>query len=400
MNIALYIARRYTISKSKSTAINIITGIAVLGIVASTAALFIIMSAFSGLRSYTVSFSNATDPDLKATARTGKSFTITAQQEQQLKNEKSIALYSKVAEERVLFYFDEKEQVAYLKGVDSLYNKVNAIEPKLVLGSWIQPATNQVCVGLGIADKLSLGLMDFNRPLEVFVPKPGRGAINTPEDAFNKSALTPVAVYSINDDQDSKYVFCNLDLAQELLMFSPEKVTGIEMRLAKGASETEAREALNRIFGNSLAIKNREQQNDSMYKMLNAENTVVYLFCSLVVVMTLFCLAGALIMLILDKKENIRTLHSIGAELKSLRQVFFLQGVFITSIGVAIGLLISSGVIFLQQQYSLLMITATLAYPVEFNLRNVVIVIATIYILGLIASRIAAGRVNAKLLEN
>ncbi|PHK19510.1 membrane protein, partial [Nostoc linckia z15] len=228
----------------------------------------------------------------------------------------------------------------------------------------------------------------------------GRGAINTPEDAFNKSALTPVAVYSINDDQDSKYVFCNLDLAQELLMFSPEKVTGIEMRLAKGASETEAREALNRIFGNSLAIKNREQQNDSMYKMLNAENTVVYLFCSLVVVMTLFCLAGALIMLILDKKENIRTLHSIGAELKSLRQVFFLQGVFITSIGVAIGLLISSGVIFLQQQYSLLMITATLAYPVEFNLLNVVIVIATIYILGLIASRIAAGRVNAKLLEN
>lgn len=400
MNIALYIARRYTISKSKSTAINIITGIAVLGIVASTAALFIIMSAFSGLRSYTVSFSNATDPDLKATARTGKSFTITAQQEQQLKNEKSIALYSKVAEERVLFYFDEKEQVAYLKGVDSLYNKVNAIEPKLVLGSWIQPATNQVCVGLGIADKLSLGLMDFNRPLEVFVPKPGRGAINTPEDAFNKSALTPVAVYSINDDQDSKYVFCNLDLAQELLMFSPEKVTGIEMRLAKGASETEAREALDRIFGKGLAIKNREQQNDSMYKMLNAENTVVYLFCSLVVVMTLFCLAGALIMLILDKKENIRTLHSIGAELKSLRQVFFLQGVFITSIGVAIGLLISSGVILLQQQYSLLMITATLAYPVEFNLLNVVIVIATIYILGLIASRIAAGRVNAKLLEN
>lgn len=400
MNIALYIARRYTVSKSKSTAINIITGIAVLGIVASTAALFIIMSAFSGLRAYTVSFSNATDPDLKAVPLTGKSFTFSEKQKNLLAHESSIAQYSRIAEERVLFYFDGKEQVAYLKGVDSSYTSVTGIKQKLVLGTWPKAGTNQVAVGLAIADRLSMGLMDFNRPFEVYVPKAGEGTIDTPEDAFNKSALTPIAIYSINDDLDNKYVFCDLPLAQEMLQFPPGRVTGIEIKLAKGATEAEAKEALQRVFGNTLDIKNRKQQNDSMYKMLNAENIVVYLFCSLVVVMTLFCLAGSLIMLILDKKENIKTLRSIGAEMNSLRNIFFFQGLFITTIGVVIGLGISIGVVFLQKHFSLLMITDKLAYPVEFNFFNVILVLATMYVLGILVSRIAASRVNTRLLEN
>jgi lipoprotein-releasing system permease protein len=399
LSFPFYIARRYTISKSSNNAVNIITRIAALGIIVSTAALFVILSVFSGLKDISIGFTNAIDPDLKATSLIGKSFSISDKQQQQLKNIKEIAAVSKVAEERVLFYFDEKEQVAYMKGVDSLFTNVNPIEKKLVAGKWLEPKTAQTVVGYGITSKLSLGLMDFNHGLEVFVPKAGTGNIETAEDAFNKSVLVPVAVYSINDDIDSKYVFCDLTLAQDLLQFNHNQLTSLEFKLTPGASEETARQKLLALFNNKIYIKNRAQLNDSLYKMLNAENLVTYLFCSLVVVLTLFCLAGALIMLILDKKENIKTLYNMGTEVGSLRKIFLFQGIFITAIGAFLGLAIGSAIILIQQQYQVIMITETLSYPVNFNLINIGIVVLTIFILGILASWIAAGRVSKKLLR-
>ena len=400
MSFPFYIARRYTISKSKSTAVNIITRIAALGIIVSATALFVILSVFSGLKNFSLSFTNATDPDIKVTSTLGKSFFITPKQEEKIANLKEIATYSKVAEERVLFYFDQKEQVAYLKGVDSLFTKVNPIKKQLAIGQWLTPGTPQCIVGIGTTTKLSLGLFDFNHALEVYVPKAGKNGLNSPEDAFNKSILVPMGIYSINDDVDSKYVFCDLILAQEMLEFKPNQYSALEIKLKPNASEEALRTSLNDIFNNSITVKNRAQLNDSLYKMLNAENLVTYLFCSLVVVLTLFCLAGALIMLILDKKENIKTLYNLGAEVKNLRKIFLYQGIFITALGAIFGLTIGSAIVFAQQYYQLVMITPTLAFPVEYNVTNIIIVILTIFVLGILASWIAAGRVNQKLLEN
>lgn len=400
MSFPFYIARRYTISKSKSTAVNIITGIAALGIIVSTTALFVILSVFSGLKHFSIDFTNATDPDLKASPKTGKSFILSPGQEQQLSAVKEIAVYSKVAEERVLFYFDQKEQVAFIKGVDSLFTKVNPLEKKLIGGQWFKHGTTQAVVGYGTMAKLSMGLFDFNHSLEVFVPKPGKGAIDTPEDAFNKSALVPMGVYSINDDVDSKYVYTDITLAQDLLQYKRNQLSAIEFKLAPGAAETAAIAKLNSIFKGRLVIKNRSQLNDALYKMLNAENLVTYLFCSLVVVLTLFCLAGALIMLILDKKENIKTLYSLGTEVSSLRKIFLYQGIFITILGAVFGLAIGSAIVLAQQYYSVIMITPTLPYPVDYTFTNTAVVVLTIIILGILASYIAAARVSKKLLEN
>ena len=402
MGFPLYIAKRYTISRSKSTAVNIITVIASLGIFVSTASLFVIMSVFSGLRDFSLSFTNATDPDLKVMPVTGKSFLVSPQQAAQLKGLKAIAAYSFVAEERVLFFFDEKEQVAYLKGVDSLYTNVNAINKKEILlgGNWLKMYTGQVVVGAGIFTKLSLGLFDMSRPLDVYVPKAGEGAINSEEDGFNKEQLMVVGVYSINDDVDNKYVFCGLDLAQDLLEFKRNQYTAIELKLAPGASEDAMRDKLNTIFKNNIVIKNRAQLNDSLYKMLNAENLVTYLFCSLVVVLTLFCLAGALIMLILDKKDNIKTLYSLGAEVPTLRKIFLYHGIFITTLGAISGLIVGLIIVIAQEQFSLVMITTTMAYPVALTAANVAIVLATIFVLGILASWIAATRINNSLLQN
>lgn len=398
MSFPFYIARRYTISRSKSTAINIITGIAATGIVVSTAALFVILSVFSGLKDFSLSFTNTTDPDLKLTPLMGKSILVLPKQEQELKNLKGVAVYSKIAEERVLFYFDGKEQVAYMKGVDSLFIKVNPMKGSIT-GLWLAPYTGEAVVGEGIMRKLSMGLGEFYRDFEVFVPKAGKNAILSEDDAFTKTQLIPVGAYTINDDQDSKFVYIDLALAQEMLQFKRNQFTSLEFRLANGADEAAVRKSIAAIFGNKVTLKNREELNDSLHKMLNSENLVTYMVCSLVVVLTLFCLAGALIMLILDKKENIKTMYSLGAEIKSLRNIFFYQGIFITTLGATFGLALGAAIVLIQEHYSLVMITGTMAYPVRFSVMNIVIVLLTIFILGILASRIAATRVGKKLME-
>jgi lipoprotein-releasing system permease protein len=399
LNFPLYIAKRYSISTSKNNAINIINRIASMGIIIGALALFVVLSVFSGLKEFSLSFTNAIDPDLKLNATLGKSIFITPKQECQIKQIDGLVSYSKIIEERVLFTFDGKQQVTYLKGIDSLFTKVNPVEKNLFNGQWLAPNTNQVVVGYGIAQQFSMGLLDFNRPLQVFVPKPGKGAIENPEQAFNQSDLLPIGIYTVNEDLDSKYVFADLGLAQELLEYKPNQVSGLEIKIQKGANEKAVIEQLQTIFNNTITVKNRAQLNESLYKMLNTENIAVYLIFTLVIVVALFNLIGALIMMILDKKGNLKTLFNLGVEIKDLRKIFLLQGTLLSVFGGVIGLLLGIVIVVLQQQFELIMITPTMAYPIVFTLENVLIVLGTIISLGFIASLIASSRVSKKLLD-
>ena len=399
MNFPLYIAKRYIFSKSKNNAINIITGIASMGIIVGAMALFVVLSVFSGLRDFSLSFSNDFDPDLKVNPVKGKSFFITPKQENQLKTINGIASYSKIIEERVLFYFDGKEQVSYLKGVDSNFVKINAIGDKLFNGQWLKPDTYQVVVGYGISQKLSLGLFDFNNPFEVFVPKPGKGIIENPDQAFNKSVLIPVGIYAVSEELDSKYVFADLGLAQELLGFKINQISGIEIKTKPNTDEVKIIAEIERVFQNKVEVKNRAQLNATLYKMLNTENIAVYLIFTLVIIIALFNLIGALIMMILDKKDNLKTLFNLGTEVKNLRKIFLLQGSLLSVFVGVFGLLLGIILVVIQQQFQLIMITSTLAYPVVFSIENVLIVLATIIALGILASLIASSRVSKKLLE-
>jgi lipoprotein-releasing system permease protein len=399
LNFPLYIAKRYSISTSKNNAINIINRIASMGIIIGALALFVVLSVFSGLKEFSLSFTNAIDPDLKLSPTKGKSILITPEQERQIKEIDGLVSYSKIIEERVLFTFDGKQQVTYLKGVDSLFTKVNPIEKNLFNGQWLANNTNQVVVGYGIAQEFSMGLLDFNRPLEVFVPKPGKGAIENPEQAFNQSVLLAIGIYTVNEDLDSKYVFADLGLAQELLEYKPNQVSGLEIKIQKGANEKAVVKQLQSIFKNTITVKNRAQLNESLYKMLNTENIAVYLIFTLVIVVALFNLIGALIMMILDKKGNLKTLFNLGVEIKDLRKIFLLQGTLLSVFGGVIGLLLGIVIVVLQQQFELVMITPTMPYPVVFTLENVWIVLATIISLGFIASLIASSRVSKKLLD-
>lgn len=362
-------------------------------------ALFVVLSVFSGLVDFSLSFSNSIDPDLKISTTVGKSFTYSEAQQQRVRKIEGIANSSQIIEERVLFVFDGKEQVTYLKGVDSLFDKVSTIKKSLFNGQWLKPNTRQVVVGYGISEKLSLGLYDFNNPLEVYVPKPGSGTIESADDAFNKSILTPVGIFAISEELDSKYVFSDIGLAQDLLGYQPNQISGIEIKLKPKADEAKVVKALQTIFKSNCVIKNRMQLNDGLYKMLNTENIAVYLIFTLVIIIALFNLIGALIMMILDKKGNLKTLYNLGVEVKDLRKIFLFQGTLLSVIGGLIGLFLGAIIVLIQQHFQLIMITPTLSYPVIFSLQNVIIVLVTIVSLGFIASLIASSRVSKGLLE-
>ena len=397
MNLSFYIAKRYAVSFSKNKAINIITGIASVGIIASTMALFVFLSVFSGLKEFSLNLANASDPDLRLETTTGKTFVVNPKQEELLKKSEAITSYSKIIEERVYFMYDNKELVAHIKGVDSRFIQVTDFNNHLYAGEWFENNSENVVVGADISRKLGLGLFDYNNGLEAYAPKPGKGNIENPNEAFNKVLLFPSGIYSINEELDSKYVFCSIDLAQNFLGLKNSEITNLEIKLKVGANENQVREELTSIFGKSIKIKNRAQLNDSLYKMLQSENLFIYLFSTLVVILTLFCLAGAIVMIIIDKRDNLKTLYNIGVTQTSIRTIFFTQGIMITMFGLFIGLGLAIGIILLQQHFSFIMITPTMPYPVLFEWQNMLIVIMTIVILGLISSWIASGTVNKKL---
>ena len=399
MNFPFYIAKRYIFSKSKNNAINIITRIASGGIVIGAMALFIVLSVFSGLREFSLSFSNDFDPDLKASPVTGKSFTISPEQEKQIKNSQGIADFSKIIEERVLFSFKGKQQVAYLKGVDQNFVKVNKASEKLFNGQWVKPNTYQCVVGYGISEKLSMGLFDFNNPFETYVPKPGKGNIENPEEAFNKSSLIPVGIYAMSEELDSKYVFADLGLAQELLEYKPSQISGIEIKTKPNANQTEVIGQIQKILNNKVNVKTRAELNATLYKMLNTENVAIYLIFTLVIIMILFAFSGAIIMMVLDKRENLKTLYYLGTEPKNLKKIFLFQGTLLCAIGGIIGLIVGSIIVLAQQQFQLIMITQSLAYPVVFSLENIAIVFGTIMLLGFAASLIASSRASKSVLD-
>lgn len=398
MNFPFYIAKRYALSFSKSTAINTITAIASLGIIVSAMALFVVMSVFSGLKEFSLGFSNSTDPDIKIEATKGKSFILTSDQKNQLKKSANFAAFSQIVEERVFFSYDGKQQVAYLKGVDSFYTSVTSFNKEIEVGSWLDSKSNQAIIGAGFMRKLSIGLLDFNNRLEAIAPKPKKGQLNS-EDDFKSIVIIPVGYYNLNDEIDNKYVFCTIEIAQELLGFKSNQVTNMEFKINANSNEERAIAELKSIFKNQVIIKNRAQLNDSLYKMLNTENIAVYLIFTLVIIIALFNLIGALIMMIIDKKANLKTLFNLGVEIKNLRGIFFFQGGLITFFGGLIGLILGIIIVLIQQNFSLIMVSETLAYPVTFEIKNILIVLATIYFLGFLASLLASNTVSKKLVE-
>ena len=399
MNFPLYIAKRYLFTKNGNNAINIITIIASFGVIVGSLALFIILSGFSGLRTFSYSLLDVSDPDIKITSNKGKSFLYTDDVHQSLTNNTLIKAASNVIEERVFLEYNDKNEVAYIKGVQENYTSITHIDSVVHLGNWLdEEFTNTAVVGNGISRKLSLGILNFGEPLSIMVPKPGVGFVN-PNNAFYKSNVQVVGLYSGTEEFESKFVFVSLKDAKNLLRFKENQITGIELKLVENAKPDLFAEQLQEQLGNKFKVQTKEQLNEVFYKVINTENFVSYLIFTLIVIIALFNVIGAIIMMIIDKKSNLKTLYSLGATIKEIKKVFIVQGFLLTFLGMLIGLTLGVLIVFIQKEFGLFMITENFAYPVEFRFSNLFIVIATITVLGFIASKIASSRISKEFIE-
>lgn len=398
MNFPLYIAKRYLFSKSSNNAINIITIIATAGVIVGAIALFLVLSVFSGLKNFSLDFIRVSDPDLKITSSKGKSFFFTDSIAAVLKDN-NIVSYTKVVEEKTFFNYKDKQKIAYIKGVDANYLTVNNMDTAVYYGDWLDPEMiNAAVVGNKISSTLSLGTYDITTPLKAYVLKPGKGYLNNPKQALNNINLQATGVFKLTEEIDGKYVFANLPYVQSLLSYKPNQISAVELKLQPNTTASKVIELLKSKLGNNFKIQTRAQLNAVFYKMINAENLVSYLVFTLILIIALFNVVGAIVMMILDKRENIKTLFNLGASIKEIRKVFVLQGFLLSVFGLLIGLSIAIAVVLLQKQFHLLMITPDLAYPVEFKFINVLVVILTITLLGFLAAKIASTRISKKIL--
>lgn len=401
MNFSLYIAKRYLLSKSSNNAINFITIIAAISVIIGAFSLFVVLSGFAGLKDFTLQFTSLIDPDLKAEAVSGKSFTISDSEITSLENNSEIASFSKIVEERVFISSEGKSYPnGYIKGVDSNYKIVNNIGAIVPLGSWFSNQSNQIVTGWGIANRLSIGVLDYGKTINLYVPKPGKGQITDINNAFNNVKVVNVGIFDVNETLNNKYVYAPIDMARHLVNYKTNQVTSIEFKLAENAEENKARASIQNILGDKVVLKNKSELNDALHKMLNTENLVVYLIFTLILIIALFNVIGSIIMMILDKKKTLHTLFNLGATLKDIRRVFLLQGSLMTLFGGIIGLMLGVILIWLQKTFGLVMLTHSLPYPVSIKLENIILVFLTITILGIGASKIASSRITKNLVAN
>lgn len=397
MKAILFIAWRYVRSKSSQNVINIINRMSIFVLIIGGASLMIVLAGFSGLRTFSMSFSNFFDPDLKIFPKTGKIFSLSPMQEAALKESCVVASYTKVLEERVFLNSRGKNYIAYIKGVDENYPKVNAVDSILVISpkEWLL-SEDYVVVGNIIAETLNLGLFTSTTPLQIIVPKAGKGSITSSSTPYREETVLLSDYYQVTEDLDSKYVFATLPLAQRLTGVQANEVSAVEIKLSKGVSVTEGKKRLQKVLGDAFVIKDRMALNEDLYKMFQTENLATYLIFTLVLIVALFNLVGAIIMMILDKRKNLYTLFALGMTERQIRAIFFLQGVIVSLLGAIFGVGLGVGIAWLQKTFPMLYINPNaavpIAYPMDIRLLEIVVVFFTIFVLGIIASAIGASR--------
>lgn len=399
MNFSFYIAKRYLFTKTSNNAINIITLIASFGVIVGAAALFIILSGFSGLRTFSYGLLNASDPDIKITASLGKSFKIDENFLKIINTNNDIKEYSSVIEERVFLEYKNKNEIAYVKGVERNYLNITSIDSTITLGNWLDPEyKNTAVIGRAIASKLSIGINNYGEPLRILIPRPGTGFIN-PNNAFYEANVQIVGFYSGTEDFESKYVYVDFEVAKNLIKFEDDEVTAVELKLINSTNADDVAQQLQEKLGDAYNVQTKEQLNEVFYKVINTENFVSYLIFTLIVIIALFNVIGAIIMMIIDKKDNLKTLFNLGTTVDQIKRIFVLQGFLLSFFGMIIGLALATIAVLLQKRYGYFMITQNLPYPVEFRVSNLLIVVFTITILGYIAAKIASSRINKNFIE-
>lgn len=385
-NIAFYIASRYLLSKKGSTAVTFITWLAVGAMTVAVTAMFVIISVFSGLEDLNKDLISNLHADLTIKSSSGKTIKNLSKIDEILKKEKEISSFSKVIEEKIYISYNGKGDIAYLRGVDSAYTKVNPIDKDVFYGSYPSfDYSNEVLMENSLDNRLSIPVASSSNYATLFMPKPGTGIINKEEDIYNKKDILVTGVFPGKDQLDN-YIISPIELTEELLSLPKNSAYQIVIKLKNPDNTDAVKQKLLSSLGKNIEIKTKEEENAAFWKMINTEKLFIYLIFALVIFITTFNLAGAIIILQLDKKEQAKSLISLGFPLSHLRRIYFYTGGLIVILGIISGLILGTALCYFQLYTEFFKANETLPFPVRIVGKNYFTVAITASLFGFIIS--------------
>ena len=370
--------------------------IAVIVISFSTASLFIVLSAFSGLKTFGLSFTNKFDPDYRIKPRSEKKLILSNEQLSKINLIPSVIESSPVLENKVVLNFKGKTMMAVLRGVGQNYSKIVQIDSLLISGSWFNAGYSEVIIGSSISRILNLGVYDYSDLLKITVPrKSNKTTINF--DPFKSETALVAGIYSSIDNMSRFYIFSDLDFARKIFQKKLDEFDFIDLKVQGSPDIEDLADEIFKLLDTPVNIESRKELNSAIYKMMNTENIILYFVFSLIVIISLFSLFGSIIIMYLDKKREFFIFHAIGIVPKQIWQIFFFLGCCISWVGSFLGFIMGFIIIIIQKNFPFIYVPSTsLAYPVEIQFENCLAVLLTVFILGSTTSLVASAGIRKK----
>ncbi|MCM1108974.1 MAG: FtsX-like permease family protein [Clostridium sp.] len=392
MNLSFYISRRYLFTRKSHHAINIISGISVCGVALATMALVCTLSVFNGFRDMVASFFTAFDPQLKVVPATGHTMRADDPTLLRLTTHPAIRVCTHCLEDNALVSYNGRQQMVSIKGVDDNINRQIDLNDLLYGDGEFVLHADVLEFGIpGIRLAASLGIgTSFEEPLQIYAPKKGE-RINTanPAASFTRDELHSAGVlFAVNQAKyDESYILTSLSFAKRLFS-RPNEISSLEIKLKSGADETRVRQELEEWGNGKFKVMNRYEQQADVFRIMEIEKFIAYIFLSFILLVACFNIIGSLSMLIIDKKENVRTLRNLGATEQQITRIFLYEGRMIATLGAVTGIAIGLLLCILQQQFGFITLGDSAgkfvvdAYPVSIHYRDILLIFATVVAIG------------------
>ncbi len=390
MRLEFFISKRYLFAKKNSNLVNIISALSVFILAIITAAIIIILSVVNGLEDVVKSFFGSFDPDLKITVVEGKTFSLSDSLENRIASTNGVLAYTKVLEENVMLEYNNRQDIARIKGVSSGFAQTSSIDSVMLNGEFSlkNNSMNFAVVSYGLASRLGVNISS-SKYIKILAPKRGVKPSLTNPNVLNVKHIYPVGVFSVfQEDNNAELLVVPLDFCRKLLEYDTE-ITALDVKLTNNSDAQIVQQNLQALLGKNFVVKNRYEQHEMLFKVMEAEKWVVFLILAFVIIIASFNLTGSLTMLIIDKKDDIVTLQHIGANNKLIKKIFLLEGWLISILGAIGGLILGTLVCFLQIKFGLVGDGNNIIlseYPVKLEFWDYTFTFITVLVIGFAAS--------------
>lgn len=395
MNLSLYIAKRYLFSKQRRQVINVISAVAVAGVALAAAAMICTLSVFNGFQDVVAGQFTAMDPDIKIVPAMGKSFDIATPEIESVKSLGTVDVVSFCVEDKAMVQYHGRQAMVTLKGVDDNFLELTDIENSLYgrREPILKDSLNSyVILGAELIHSLNCGIY-FTSPLEVYAPNRGeRINLTIPSRNFKKGVLhSSGLVFALNQPvYDANYILTSVDFARGIFRRAANEATSMEIRVKDGSDVNKVKKTIEKLLGNGFVVLDRYEQQRDIYKVMRVEKLISYLFLTFILLVACFNIIGSLSMLIIEKRDNMNTLRSFGADNKTISNIFVFEGVIVSFAGAVVGLFLGLLLCLAQQEFGLISTGGgggliMDSYPIKVLFDDVVAVFVTVLLTGVVA---------------